>query len=140
MMHVLNPLPDLLNYSLFAPTILRIVFGAYLIMFGYAKVAVKKGEKSVVLSGAETKKLFPSPPLVKTLGVIEFIVGIAFVIGLYVQIDSIIAIVIFLAEILLYDKFNPPKKISKGVLLLFLVIALSLLLSGAGKVAIDWPL
>jgi uncharacterized membrane protein YphA (DoxX/SURF4 family) len=139
MIHILNPFPDLLTYSLFAPTILRIIFGVYLIMFGYGKAMTKITDTGTVVLD-NTKKPFPSPTALRILGVIELVVGICFILGLGVQIASIIAILIFLFGMILYDKFNPPKKLSRSILFLFLMIAVSLLLSGAGHLAIDLPL
>lgn len=115
----------------FAPLPLRIVAGIALILHGLPKI-----------QGIEQTQGFFSnivgipPELAYPIALLEIIGGIALVIGLATRIASILFIIEMLGAILLV-------KIDKGFVggfeleLLILVIALSLLLSGPGRISIE---
>ncbi len=88
--------------------------------FGYERLAKSKTEKS--------------------LAAVKILVGILFVIGLYTQVASLLALLIL--GFRLVQKIRHKAFLSAGVnyYLILFVIALSLLFTGAGTWAFDLPL
>jgi uncharacterized membrane protein YphA (DoxX/SURF4 family) len=117
---MLNPFPELLYLTPLAPFLLRVLLGITFIYFGYERLTKSKTEKS--------------------LAVVKILVGILFVIGLYTQIASLLAICIL--GFRLVQKIRHKAFLSAGVnyYLILFVIALSLLFTGAGAWAFDLPL
>ncbi len=117
---MLNPFPELLYLSLLSPFLLRLLLGTIFIYFGYERLAKSKTEKP--------------------LAIVKILVGILFVIGLYTQIASILAMLIL--GFRLVQKIRSRSFLTAGVnyYLILFVIALSLLFTGAGAWAFDLPL
>ena len=117
---MLNPFPELLYLSLLAPFLLRIVLGITFIYFGYERLAKKKEEKP--------------------LAIVKMAVGILFVLGLFTQVVSLVALCIL--GFRLVQKIRHKAFLTAGVnyYLILFVIALSLLFTGAGAWAMDLPL
>ncbi len=107
-----NLFPDLLNYSFFAPLILRLGLGVLLIISGLKNY-----------NGLTTDKLN------QTLNLISLVAGFLIFLGAYTQITAIVLVIATL-----FSKTSWQNKI------LITAIALSLILSGAGAFALDWPL
>ena len=117
MYHVVTPFPELLTYSFYAPLLLRIALAFYALLVVY-----KQREKEAIY-----------------YRVVFFIVGIALLVGFYVQIA-----VLVLALLLIISLFDAHARLNTEVsrveLILLLAIILSLLVTGAGYLAIDLPL
>lgn len=134
---MLNPFPELLVYSMLAPFLLRIVVGFIFIDLG---ILLFKGEKERWLLSLNTLHI-PNPKLVvKILGVIEIVGGVALLLGALTQIAALILALLTFIEI--YIEYKNPEVIKRTFVfyLLVLVITLSLLFSGAGAFAFDLPL
>jgi uncharacterized membrane protein YphA (DoxX/SURF4 family) len=135
---MLNPFPDLLNYSFVAPTMLRIVLGFVILNLGIAKL---KYERAVWLRSFQIMlfKKF-APFAVSFLGKIQIILGIMFIIGLYTQLAALITTIISFGELSIEYFQEDIIKRSLVFYLLIFTIALSILFTGAGLFALDIPL
>lgn len=134
---MLNPFPDLLNFSFFAPFILRVVVGLVFFDLGVLLFRSEKERWSISLA---TLKI-PNPKLaLKILGSLEIALGIMLIIGYYTQLAALVlAIIAFIAT---YIEYKDPTVLKRNLVfyMLLLAILLSLLLTGAGAFAIDLPL
>lgn len=133
---MLNTFPYLLTYGLVAPFILRVVLGGIFLYFGYVKIT-RMGQTAHILSYLN----IPNPAIMaRALGFIQAIAGLALIAGFLTQIAAIIILVISLSG--LYIKIKHSKLIDRGVsfYLLAIIIALSLIFTGAGFWAFDMPL
>ncbi len=119
---MLSIFPTLLTYQLFAPFLIRITLGAIFIYWGWTtfRKPVSTREKAV--------------------SIIEAVVGILFVIGFWTQIAALAAIIDLIIR--LAGKVKAKAFLTNGVnyYLVLLVLAVSLLVSGAGFLAFDLPL
>ncbi len=122
---MLSVFPHLLTWSLVSPLLIRLTLGGVFIYWSYKGIKESKGL-------SKTKS--------KVLGIVGGIAGILLIIGLYTQIAAIFAILIL--------GFCTAKKIASrefftdGVnyYFLLLIMAVSLLFTGAGFLAFDLPL
>ena len=112
----------LLAYSLIGPFLLRITLGLALVVLSYKKIRS---------SGTSNEKAFY---------IIQGIIGILFIIGLFVQVIALIACIIFLIQLM--HKAWKRSLFTDGVNYYFLLfmISLSLLFLGPGFFALDLPL
>jgi len=134
---MLNPFPDLLTYSFFAPLILRVIAGLIFIDLG---VLLFRNERQRWLISLSTIKA-PQPEItVKVLGVIEIAGGLMLILGLYTQIAALALALLTFAEA--YVEYKDPAILKRNFVfyIMLLAILLSLLLSGAGAIAFDLPL
>jgi uncharacterized membrane protein YphA (DoxX/SURF4 family) len=124
-MHTLSLFPVLLSYQQLAPFLIRIVLGVTLAYFGYHKI-LGKGQSS----GSNSK----------TYGGIEVIVAIFLIIGLWTQLAALLNAAILIIK--LGFKIKEKKFLSDGInyYVLLLTMAISLIFTGAGFLAIDYPL
>jgi len=137
---MLNPFPDLLVYVLLAPAILRVFLGIY--FFSYGVSLFKKSHHTggvtecddQVSSEVNKEKPHARFSFGKYIEGISAIVGsLSVFIGLYTQIGALILIALSLFRVLKKDK-------RRVQYLLLFAMALSLLFSGAGALAFDFPL
>lgn len=134
---MLNPFPDLLSYSFFAPLILRVVAGLIFLDLGY--VLFKK-EKDSWIKLFQTLKI-PFPKIsIKIFGGVEFLGGLMLIAGFYTQIASLVLSIITFIEC--YLEYKEPVLVKRNLTfyIMLLTITLSLLISGAGAFAFDLPL
>lgn len=133
----LTVFPDLLTYSLIAPFILRVSLGLVLVYFSYLKFGKERMEKITFFDSLGMK---PGIFYVNTIGCIELIGGILLVVGAYTQIAALGAALIMLAAT--YIKWRRPESLRNDIefYILLLVIAVSLIFTGAGFFAFDLPL
>jgi uncharacterized membrane protein YphA (DoxX/SURF4 family) len=124
-MHTLSIFPYLLSYQQLSPFIIRVVLGITLAYFGYHKM-LGQGQSS----GSNSK----------TYGGIEVIVAIFLIIGLWTQLAALLNAVILIIK--LGFKIKEKKFLSGGInyYILLLTMAISLIFTGAGAFAIDYPL
>ena len=122
---MLSLFPSLLTYEQFSPFILRLVLGITLAYFGYLKL-MSKGKSS----GSNSK----------TYGAVEAITATFLIIGLFTQLAALINAVILAIKIIF--KARDKKLLTDGInyYLLLLVIAVSLIFTGAGWFSFDLPL
>ncbi len=121
---MLTIFPSLLAFEQFAPTIIRLTLAVILIHWAYKSLAVDP-KKFTIMKGVHT---------------IEGIAGILLFIGLWTQLAAFIVIVDMLIK--LYQKVSKRAFLTDGVNYYFImfILALSLLVTGAGAFAIDLPL
>lgn len=133
---MLNPFPELLSYSLIAPLILRLTLSLIFINLGYMKLT---SEKTSWVGFFKTTSL-PADISVKILALIQIVGGLLLIVGLYTQIAALVFVVITSIE--LWIEKRDPILLRRGFVfyLLLFSISLSLLLTGAGFLAIDLPL
>ncbi len=134
---MLSIFPELLVYSLFAPFILRLGLGFVFIRFG--GLALSSDRHRLTDSFESAHLNFPGF-FAAILGIIELLVGLSLILGLYTQIGALVAGAISL--ILLISKLWGKPFGTEGALFDFVLlsISLSLMFSGAGFLAFDLPL
>jgi uncharacterized membrane protein YphA (DoxX/SURF4 family) len=115
--------PSLFAFQLLAPFLLRITLSAVILYWTISKFKSQK---------LDTKK--------RIYNLVELIAGLSILIGAWMQI-GVLAIMLILA-IRLYSKFRNKELFSNGINYYFIlfIIALSLLLTGPGIFAFDFPL
>ncbi len=133
---ILNPFPDLLSLGFFAPFLLRLALGLYLVCIGYrhfkqrSALASRFSERYGVLG--RTKGHIE--------GIFEVCIGLLLVAGLYTQIVALITAALALKS--LYYRKRYPDILTESVwfYLFMCAVSLSLLVTGAGAFAFDVPL
>jgi uncharacterized membrane protein YphA (DoxX/SURF4 family) len=132
---MINTFPDLLTFSFFAPSIIRIAAG---LVFVYLAFAQWKRIEDIA------RMRFPIVGAGTWIGWVSVFfhagIGAMLVCGFYTQIAALVGIVGLLKNFLLvtwYPHLMPTNRV--GILLL-IAICLSLLFSGAGAFAYDLPL
>jgi uncharacterized membrane protein YphA (DoxX/SURF4 family) len=134
---MLNPFPDLLTYSMFAPFLLRVIAG--LIFINIGSLAFRSERRHWLISFAALK--IPKPKIaLKIFGILEIALGAMLVAGFYTQVAALVLAISTLAEAL--TEYRDPGILKRNFTfyLVVLVILLSLLLTGAGSFAFDLPL
>ena len=116
---MLNIFPDLLVYSLWAPTILRLVAGLVFVDLGLVQF---KGEHK------------------RVLGIIKFAGGAMLILGAYTQVAALVLALITLYEA--YVEYKDPALLKRTLVfyIMLFAITLSLLFTGAGAFSLDLPL
>lgn len=134
--HILNVFPDLLTLERFAPLILRLVLGLVLINTGYLKFKNEQNRWKFFLEGFGIKW----EPAVALMGLIEIVGGIALILGFYTQVAALLFSIMFFVE--LFAEYKEASLVKRDIVFYILVfaIALSLLFTGAGAIALDLPL
>jgi uncharacterized membrane protein YphA (DoxX/SURF4 family) len=119
---MLSSFPFLMTYGMVGPTIIRIVLGVTLAYFGYQKV-IGKGQSS----GSNSV----------TYGGVEILIALFLIIGLFTQVSAFLNAIILIIKIV--------RKAVNGLLftdginyyVLLLAMAISVLFTGAGYLAMD---
>ena len=119
---MLSLFPSLFTYEQVGPLIIRLMLGITLVYFGYRKT-LKKGTSS----GSNAK----------AYGVVEIIVGIFLVIGLFTQLAALLNVIILVIK--LGFKIRDKQFLTDGInyYILLLAMAVSLLFTGPGFLAYD---
>ena len=122
---MLSIFPSLLSYQELSPFLIRIVLAITIGYFGYKLIASRKQNSD--------KKLL-------VLGVVQIILGILVLLGLYTQLAALIIAIILLVKLIL--KAMNKELLTDGInyYILLLVMAVSLLFTGAGWCGFDLPL
>lgn len=130
---MLNVFPDFLTYALFAPLFLRVVLGAFVISKSYKKLRP--------LFTVDGNASVPKDKLSKIVSVLFLISGIFILIGLYTQVSALLLILLTIGIFIRKGSRGEVLNSTETWLQVFVfVMALSLMLSGAGFYAIDLPL
>ncbi|MDE2188289.1 MAG: hypothetical protein KGJ35_00970 [Patescibacteria group bacterium] len=126
-MYTLSLFPYLMSFQPLSPLIIRLTLGITLAYFGYHK-AIKQ---SAHMSSGSNSVLY---------GWVEMIIAVFLIIGLWTQLAAALNALILVIK--LGFKIKEKKFLTDGVnyYLLLLVMALSLILTGAGAFAIDYQL
>ncbi len=132
---MLNIFPGLLDYSFFAPFILRVVLGLVFVAHGYPKLF---GGFSQTVGFFDSIGVKPAKFWVFVVGAVEFFGGLALILGFATQLVAMLLAIDMLVAIWKV-KFRAGFVNGYEFDLLLLVIALSLMLTGAGAYAIDLP-
>ena len=133
---MLNPFPDLLSLSFFAPFLLRVGLGSLLFLFGFIRLS---GKRETYLERFMDRWPRSGKIRLFSLGGTEIIVGFLFIVGFYTQIAALISIAMALT-LLFIKKTRMLTGNSKLLYFLIFIVSLSLLISGAGALAFDVPL
>jgi uncharacterized membrane protein YphA (DoxX/SURF4 family) len=136
-MQTFNIFPELFNYSLLAPLILRVILGFIVLNLGSLKLG---REKAGWISSMEILHIKPGYFFTSALGIIEIIGGLLLIAGAYIQITALVIGAISLMELLIEYKEESILKRDFPFYLLLTAICASLLLTGAGLFAIDIPI
>lgn len=119
---MLSLFPSFLTYGQLGPFLLRLTLGAILLYWAYGRIRRRENGKTTAY------------------GVVEAAVGVLLVIGLFTQLAALIALVVFLVELI--KKARTKAFFTAGVNYYFilLIISLSILVLGPGAFAFDLPL
>ncbi|MDP2676271.1 MAG: DoxX family protein [bacterium] len=127
--------PQLFDFWFTVPFILRVFLGVIFILHGYPKLFKKFSETKAFFASLGLR---PATAWTLWIGILEFFGGALLIIGLFVQpVALLLAVNMFFAIVLVARK--------KGFVngwefeLALLIIALSLVIMGAGIFAIDAP-
>ena len=134
---MLSLFPNLLNYALLAPFILRVVLGLIFIDLGALKF---RSEKKRWIASFNTLGLRPADLFVPIYGLIQIIGGLLLLAGLWTQAAALAFVITTLIE--LYIEWSAKEILKRDMVFYFLlfVISVSILLTGAGAYALDLPL
>jgi len=126
---MLSAFPQLFDYSMFAVTGLRLVFGFWFLAYAYSTL-FKKGPQ-------DKKKLDTFETIVSSL---SLLVGICVFIGLFTQIAILVGLFILLLGWYVDIKTNKPTKDLFSFGFYIAIIGFALLFLGPGAFAFDLPL
>lgn len=134
---MLNPFPDLLTFSFFAPFLLRLALGVVFFDFGRHTLGKGRAQHGALF---EALGLGKHTRHITTLGTLQIVIALMLIVGLYTQIAALVALIFSLTAYYLKGKHGAHIEHRRHLFFLTAVIALSLLLSGAGAFAFDLPL
>lgn len=132
---MLNPFPDLLALGFFAPTILRIAAG---VLFLYA--ARYHWEHRARIGTIRFPIIGRGSWIAWAAILFHLVIGLMLVFGYYTQYAAILGSIGAFKGILFGKSYSEAFMFSRSTYVLLVAISLSLLISGAGAFAIDWPL
>lgn len=134
---MLSVFPSLLNYSLLAPFILRIVLGLIFIDLGFLKF---RGERERWVASFQSLNLHPSDLLVAIYGLAQTVFGALILIGLWTQVAALVFVITTFME--LYIEWTAGEFLKRDMVFYVLIFAISvsLLITGPGAYAFDLPL
>jgi uncharacterized membrane protein YphA (DoxX/SURF4 family) len=135
---MLNTFPYLLSFGLLAPFLLRLAVGLYFLSTGLSHLRLSRhtGEDIARLEN----KFRDAGPLVWGVAIIEALCGLALIAGFLTQIAALILSILLILALILKNKNSSLFEHTSSFYLVLLAICLSLVLSGAGFLAIDLPL
>lgn len=133
----LNPFPELLTFGIVAPAFIRLAIAVFFINFGWDKLTKEREHK---LTFFESIGLKPAGVYVTLLGILQIIIGLTLIVGIFTQIAAILAAVILLVSFIIKKRHPEMLFTPSSVYALLFIMAISLLLTGAGIPAIDLPL
>ncbi len=134
---MLSVFPTLLSYSLLVPFVFRLVVGILFVVFGYTNITKKRENTIALLTGLKIKS---TTSWLWIIALVEMVGGLLLIVGLYTQVLALIFSVMIILKIWLKKKNSEAVSLSKGTLLLLLLITTSLLFLGPGFYAFDLPL
>ena len=134
---MLNPFPELLDFGLLAPFLLRLAAGLVFFNLGALKLS---RERKQWLTSFEILCLHPARFWVSFIALTQIIGSLMLLAGTYTQIAAMYFGWLTLAELIIEN--NAPYILKRGLpfYLLLFAISASLIFSGAGLFALDIPL
>ncbi len=135
---LLNPFPELLNYSILAPTLLRWVLAFVLISIGIDMI--RQTKRALFVAYFSSKEFPLAAFLPWKFGIAQIILGTFFLIGAFTQISVLISVYILVALYYIENRVERILPHDSTFYLVMIVVSLSLLLTGAGAFAVDLPL
>lgn len=134
---MLNPFPDLLNYALLAPLLLRVVVGIIFIDLGFLKF---RSEKERWIASFNTLGIRPADLMLSLYALLQVVGGLMLFVGAWTQVAALAFAIFTGIELSVEYKAREVLKRDMTFYLLVFVICVSLLLTGAGAYALDLPL
>lgn len=134
---MLNTFPSLLTFGFFAPTLLRVLVAFSLFYVGYAQAIRRKEiteEVHLPLIG------HPDSTLVIISAFIIVANSLALLLGWHTQLAALLGIVICLKHLWYAKKYPRAIPLCRLDYVYIVVILCTLLISGAGALALDLPL
>ena len=132
---MLNSFPNLLTYGFFAPTLLRV---AAALVFAYLAYTHFKNKDQIAQTGFP---IIGKGEWIAWLAVlIEGAAALGLFLGYYTQISAIVGAAVAIKSSFWSGKYPDFFILSRSTSFLLLIICLSLLVTGAGKLAFDLPL
>ncbi|MBY0472982.1 DoxX family membrane protein [Patescibacteria group bacterium] len=132
---MLNTFPQFLSYGFYAPALLRCAVALVMLYLAYCHFKNKDAinqEKFPVIGARAWVAWFSV--------ILEVAVGLALLFGYHTQIAAILTALVGIKHAFWTGKYPSYFVLSRTAALLVLAIALSLLASGAGALAMDLPL
>lgn len=134
---MLNIFPELITFVLFAPLLLRVVVGSYFLYWGIE--FLKKDRYADCATSLRVEWGSLGILFIWYLSFFEIIVGAFLITGFLTQAAAIGGILIAGKLYYLQRTYPSVAKNERATYILIFVVCLSLLLSGAGVLAIDIP-
>lgn len=133
---MLNPFPELLSLSFFAPLILRAVVGLLFVRIGTRYLT----DDTSIEDTLNDIGLRPGRVLGRVLGFVQLAGGIMLVLGFLTQIAALVLAFVTVGGFALKQSRPDSLPYSRSFYLLITAVLLALLILGAGAFAIDIPL
>jgi uncharacterized membrane protein YphA (DoxX/SURF4 family) len=135
---MLNTFPELLNYSLLSPALLRWLLAFVLISVG---IEILKPTTRALFVAYFSSRDFPLANFLPwKLGVAQIVLGIFFIFGIFTQVSALVAIYVLFSLFYIENRVERILPHTSMFYLTMIIIATSLLFSGAGAFAVDLPL
>lgn len=134
---MLNPFPELLNYSLLAPFLLRVLLGVIFLDLGLLKF---RAERERWIASFETLHIRPADFFAPFYGFLQIVGAALLVLGLWTQVAALMFALFTGAELFVEWRAQSVLKRDYTFYLMLFVISVALLLTGAGAFAFDIPL
>lgn len=135
---MLNTFPELLNYSLLSPTLLRLVLAFVLITIGVDMI--RPAKRALFVAYFSSKEYPLANFLPWKFGIAQIVLGTFFVLGAFTQISALISLYILFSLFYIENRAEKILPHTSTFYLVMIVIAISLLFTGAGAFAVDLPL
>lgn len=119
-----------------AYTILRVCIGLIFIYLGRSHIKARGTLKDVFQLPIFPYGLF----FTWYISIAEIVIGILFILGLFTQIASLLAMLYTLKLIILHKRFSHPLIPNRLFLIMLFAASLSLFITGAGAFAFDLPI
>ena len=134
---MLSVFPELLNYSLLAPFLLRLVVGLIFIDLGILKF---RGEKERWIGSFQALGIHPADLLLPFYALLQIVGGAFLIIGFSTQVAALAFAIFTFLELSIEWRAREVLKRDLVFYLLVFTISLSLALTGPGAFAFDLPL
>jgi len=131
---MINVFPTLLSYGLFAPFLLRITIAIVFLVLGWSFVTTKRISLAAYFEANDYPLGSVLPWL---LGSITLLTGIFFLFGFFTQVAVLISMYVLLNLMSIERREEKVLPYPQVFYLLMMIIATSLLFSGAGAFGID---
>lgn len=134
----LSVFPSLLDYTFFAPLILRLGAGLVVLLLAYRGAFAMRETTLVMLDSFPFMR--PKGLWITLAFIGHTLIGLCLIFGLYTQVAAILGALIGLKLIILRHVYNTDFRIDNTACFLLIVACLALLIAGPGAFAIDLPL